>query len=102
MLLVINLIKLKPPEELAKICKFAAQACQAASAAASASASAKGKSPAKSSASSEGSTTEMVNLSQFSVPIKKNWYEETLYQDAQDPNAELEEYEALLEEQLLE
>ena len=44
----------------------------------------------------------MVNLSQFSVPIKKNWYEETLYQDAQDPNAELEEYEALLEEQLLE
>ena len=41
-------------------------------------------------------------LSQFSVPMKKNWYEETLYQDAQDPNAELEKYEALLEEQLLE
>ena len=88
MLLVINLIKLKPPEELAEICKFAAQACQAASA----SASGKGKSPAK----SEGSTIEMVHLSQFFVPMKKNWYEETLYQDAQDPNAELEEYEALL------
>ena len=44
----------------------------------------------------------MVNLSQFSVPIKKNWYVETLYQDAQDPNADLDEYEALLEEQLLE
>jgi hypothetical protein len=68
--------------------KLAAQACQAASA----SASGKGKSPAKSSASSEGSTTEMVYLSQFSVPMKKNWYEDTLYQDAQDPNAELEEY----------
>uniref|UniRef100_A0A2N9F062 Uncharacterized protein n=1 Tax=Fagus sylvatica TaxID=28930 RepID=A0A2N9F062_FAGSY len=76
----------------------AAQACQAASA----SASGKGKSPAKSSASSEGSTTEMVHLSQFSVPMKKNWYEDSLYQDAQDPNAELEEYEALLEEQFLE
>ena len=25
---------------------------------------------------------------QFSVPMKKNWYEDTLYQDAQDPNAE--------------
>ena len=97
-----DFLKGKSPEELAEICKFAAQACQAASAAASASASAKGKSPAKSSASSEGSTTAMVDLSQFSVPIKKNWYEETLYQDAQDPNADLEEYEALLEEQLLE
>ena len=29
-------------------------------------------------------------------------YNQTLYQDAQDPNADLEEYEALLEEQLLE
>uniref|UniRef100_A0A2N9G7Q0 Uncharacterized protein n=1 Tax=Fagus sylvatica TaxID=28930 RepID=A0A2N9G7Q0_FAGSY len=93
-----DFLKGKSPEELAEICKFAAQACQAASA----SASGKGKSPAKSSASSEGSTTEMVHLSQFSVPMKKNWYEDTLYQDAQDPNAELEEYEALLEEQLLE
>ena len=97
-----DFLKGKSPEELAEICKFAAQACQAASVAASASASGKGKSPAKSSASSEGSTIEMVHLSQFFVPIKKNWYEETLYQDAQDPNADLEEYEALLEEQLLE
>jgi hypothetical protein len=88
----------KSAEELAEICKLAAQACQAASA----SASGKGKSPAKSSASSEGSTTEMVHLSQFSVPMKKNWYEDTLYQDTQDPNAEVEEYEALLEEQFLE
>jgi hypothetical protein len=93
-----DFLKGKSPEELAEICKFAAQACQAASA----SASGKGKSPAKSSASSEGSTTEMVHLSQFSVPMKKNWYEDTLYQDAQDPNAEVEEYEALLEEQFLE
>ena len=51
---------------------------------------------------SEGSTTAMVDLSQFSVPMKKNWYEETLFQDAQDPNADLEEYEALIEDQLLE
>ena len=43
-----DFLKGKSPEELAKICKFAAQA----SAAASASASAKSKSPAKSSASS--------------------------------------------------
>uniref|UniRef100_A0A2N9IAY5 Uncharacterized protein n=1 Tax=Fagus sylvatica TaxID=28930 RepID=A0A2N9IAY5_FAGSY len=93
-----NFLSGKSPEELAEICKLAAQACQAASA----SASGKGKSPAKSSASSEGSTTEMVHLSQFSVPMKKNWYEDTLYQDAQDPNAEVEEYEALLEEQFLE
>uniref|UniRef100_A0A2N9GMH7 Uncharacterized protein n=1 Tax=Fagus sylvatica TaxID=28930 RepID=A0A2N9GMH7_FAGSY len=93
-----NFLSGKSPEELAEICKLAAQACQAASA----SASGKGKSPAKSSASSEGSTTEMVHLSQFSVPMKKNWYEDSLYQDAQDPNAELEEYEALLEEQFLE
>ena len=34
--------------------------------------------------------------------MKKNWYEDSLYQDAQDPNAELKEYEALLEEQFLE
>uniref|UniRef100_A0A2N9HK97 Uncharacterized protein n=1 Tax=Fagus sylvatica TaxID=28930 RepID=A0A2N9HK97_FAGSY len=93
-----NFLSGKSAEELAEICKLAAQACQAASA----SASGKGKSPAKSSASSEGSTTEMVHLSQFSVPMKKNWYEDTLYQDAQDPNAEVEEYEALLEEQFLE
>uniref|UniRef100_A0A2N9G915 Uncharacterized protein n=1 Tax=Fagus sylvatica TaxID=28930 RepID=A0A2N9G915_FAGSY len=46
-----DLLKGKSPEELAEICKYAAQACQAASA----SASGKGKSPA----SSEGSTTEM-------------------------------------------
>jgi hypothetical protein len=44
----------------------------------------------------------MINLSQFSVPVKKNWYEESLYQDAQDPHAGIEEYEALLEEQFLE
>ena len=87
----------KSPEKLAEICKLVAQACQAASA----SASGKGKSPAKSPASSEGSTTEMVNLSQFSAPMKKNWYEDSLYQDAQDPYAEIEEYEALLEEQCL-
>uniref|UniRef100_A0A2N9EL05 Uncharacterized protein n=1 Tax=Fagus sylvatica TaxID=28930 RepID=A0A2N9EL05_FAGSY len=83
----------KSPEELAEICKLAAQACQAASA----SASGKGKSPA----SSKGSTTEMVNLSQFSAPMKKNWYEESLFQDAQDPYAGIEEDEALLEEQYL-
>ena len=68
----------KSPEELVEICKLAAQTCQAASA----SASGKGKSPAKSPASSEGSTTKMVNLSQFSAPIKKNWYKESLFQDA--------------------
>ena len=61
----------KSPEELAEICKLAAQACQATSA----SASGKGKSPA----SSEGSTSEMVNLSQFSAPMKKNWYGESLF-----------------------
>ena len=66
---------------------------------ASASASDKGKSPA----SSEGSTIEMINLSQLSVPIKKTWYEESLFQDAQDPYAEdrIEEVEALIEEQYL-
>ena len=69
-----DLLKGKSLEELAEICKFAAQACQAASA----SASGTGKSPA----SSEGSTTEMINLSQFSTPMKKNWYEESLFQDA--------------------
>ncbi len=83
----------KSPEELAEICKLAAQACQAASA----SASGKGKSPA----SSEGSTTEMINLSQFSALVKKNWYEESLFQDAQDPYAGIEEDEALIEEQYL-
>uniref|UniRef100_A0A2N9ISP4 Uncharacterized protein n=1 Tax=Fagus sylvatica TaxID=28930 RepID=A0A2N9ISP4_FAGSY len=61
-----DLLKGKSPEKLAEICKLAAQACQAASA----SASGKGKSPA----SSEGSTTEMINLSQFSAPMKKNLY----------------------------
>uniref|UniRef100_A0A2N9EIN9 Uncharacterized protein n=1 Tax=Fagus sylvatica TaxID=28930 RepID=A0A2N9EIN9_FAGSY len=89
-----DLLKGKSPEELAEICKYAAQACQAASA----SASGKGKSPA----SSEGSTTEMINLSQFSAPVKKNWYEESLYQDAQDPYAGIEEDQALLKEQYLE
>ena len=69
-----DLLKGKSPEKLAEICKLAAQACQAASA----SASGKGKSPA----SLEGSTTEMINLSQFSTPVKKNWYEESLFQDA--------------------
>jgi hypothetical protein len=72
---------------------LAAQACQAASA----SASGKGKSPA----SSEGSITEMINLSQFSAPVKKNWYEESLFQDAQDPYAGIEEDQALIEEQYL-
>jgi hypothetical protein len=43
----------------------------------------------------------MINLSQFSAPMKKNWYEESLFQDAQDPYAEIEEAQALLEEQLL-
>uniref|UniRef100_A0A2N9IIS6 Uncharacterized protein n=1 Tax=Fagus sylvatica TaxID=28930 RepID=A0A2N9IIS6_FAGSY len=88
-----DLLKGKSPEELAEICKLAAQACQAASA----SASGKGKSPA----SSEGSTTEMINLSQFSAPMKKNWYEESLFQDAQDPYAGIEEDQALIEEQYL-
>ena len=88
----------KSPEKLAEICKLAAQAYQAASA----SSSGKGKSLAKSPTSSEGSTTEMVNLSQFSAPMKKNWYEDSLYQDAQDPYAGIEEDEALLEEQYLE
>ena len=43
-------------------------------------------------------------LSNLKCPTMSDfrWYEETLYQDAQDPNADLEEYEALLEEQLLE
>uniref|UniRef100_A0A2N9G0H9 Uncharacterized protein n=1 Tax=Fagus sylvatica TaxID=28930 RepID=A0A2N9G0H9_FAGSY len=86
-------LKENPPKELAEICKYAAQACQAASA----SASGKGKSPA----SSEGSTTEMINLSQFSAPVKKNWYEESLFQDAQDPYAGIEEDQTLIEEQYL-
>jgi hypothetical protein len=43
----------------------------------------------------------MVNLSQFSAPVKKNWYEETLFQDAQDPYAGIEEDAALIEEQYL-
>jgi hypothetical protein len=43
----------------------------------------------------------MVNLSQFSASVKKNWYEETLFQDAQDPYAGIEEDEALIEEQYL-
>uniref|UniRef100_A0A2N9H851 Uncharacterized protein n=1 Tax=Fagus sylvatica TaxID=28930 RepID=A0A2N9H851_FAGSY len=88
-----DLLKGKSPEELAEICKLATQACQAASAFAS------GK--GKSLASSEGSTTEMINLSQFSAPVKKNWYEESLFQDAQDPYAGIEEDEALIEEQYL-
>jgi hypothetical protein len=90
-----DLLKGKSPEELAEICRLAAQACQAVSA----SASGKGKSPA----SSEGSTTEMINLSQFSTPMKKNWYEESLFQDAQDPYSGdgIEEVEALIEEQYL-
>uniref|UniRef100_A0A2N9GHK5 Uncharacterized protein n=1 Tax=Fagus sylvatica TaxID=28930 RepID=A0A2N9GHK5_FAGSY len=88
-----DLLKGKSPEELAEICKLAAQACQAAFA----SASGKGKSPA----SSEGSTTEMINLSQFSALVKKNRYEESLFQDAQDPYAGIEEDEALIEEQYL-
>jgi hypothetical protein len=41
----------------------------------------------------------MINLSQFSAPVKKNWYEESLFQDAQDPYAGIEEVEALIEEQ---
>ena len=52
-----DFLKGKSLEELAEICQYAAQACQAATAAASASASAKGKSLVKSPASSEGSTT---------------------------------------------
>ena len=90
-----DLLKGKSPEELAEICRLAAQACQAAST----SASGKGKSPA----SSEGSTTEMINLSQFSAPIKKTWYEESLFQDAQDPyiGEGIEEVEALIEDQYL-
>uniref|UniRef100_A0A2N9EMJ2 Uncharacterized protein n=1 Tax=Fagus sylvatica TaxID=28930 RepID=A0A2N9EMJ2_FAGSY len=52
-------------------------------------ASGKGKS-----ASSEGSTTEMVNLSQF-------WKKNFLFQDAQDPYAGIEEDQALIEEQYL-
>ena len=43
----------------------------------------------------------MINLSQFSAPMKKNQYEESLFQDAQDPHAEIEEVEALIEEQYL-
>uniref|UniRef100_A0A2N9GKC3 Uncharacterized protein n=1 Tax=Fagus sylvatica TaxID=28930 RepID=A0A2N9GKC3_FAGSY len=88
-----DLLKGKSPEELAEICKLVAQACQAASA----SASGKGKSPT----SSKGSTTEMINLSQFSASMKKNWYEESLFQDAQDPYAGIEEDQALIEEQYL-
>jgi hypothetical protein len=44
----------------------------------------------------------MVNLSQFSAPMKKNWYEESLFQDAQNPYAGREEDEAFLKEQYLE
>uniref|UniRef100_A0A2N9IUH3 Uncharacterized protein n=1 Tax=Fagus sylvatica TaxID=28930 RepID=A0A2N9IUH3_FAGSY len=63
----------------------------------------KGKSPEElvEISSSEGSTTEMINLSQFSAPVKKNWYEESLFQDAQDPYAGIEEDAALIEEQYL-
>ena len=45
----------------------------------------------------------MINLSQFSAPIKKTWYEESLFQDAQDSFVEdgIEEVEALIGEQYL-
>jgi hypothetical protein len=33
--------------------------------------------------------------------VKKNWYEESLFQDAQDPYAGIEEDQALIEEQYL-
>jgi hypothetical protein len=87
----------KSPEELAEICKLAAQACQAASA----SASGKGKSQQNLQHPQKDQPLKWFNLSQFSAPMKKNWYEDSLYQDAQDPNAGIEEDEALLEEQYL-
>jgi hypothetical protein len=39
----------------------------------------------------------------LTAPIKKTWYEESLFQDAQDPFTEdgIEEVEALIEEQYL-
>jgi hypothetical protein len=77
-----DLLKDKSPEELAEICRLAAIQCQSASA----SASGKGKSPA----SSEGSTTEAIKVSsQFpqSVPMPPNWYQDSLFQDSQDPYA---------------
>ena len=93
-----NLLKGKSPKELAEICRLAAIQCQSASA----SASGKGKSPA----SSKGSTTEAIKASsQFpqSVPMPPNWYQDPLYQDAQDPyeGAGIEEVEALIEDHCL-
>jgi hypothetical protein len=74
-----DLLKGKSPEELAEICRLAAIQCQ--------SASASGK---HSPASSEGSTNEAVKVSsQFphSVPMPPNWYQDSLFQDSQDPYA---------------
>ena len=93
-----NLLKGKSPKELAEICRLAAIQCQSASA----SASGKGKSPA----SSKGSTTEAIKASsQFpqSVPMPPNWYQDPLYQDAQDPyeGDRIEEVEALIEDHYL-
>uniref|UniRef100_A0A2N9FYV9 Uncharacterized protein n=1 Tax=Fagus sylvatica TaxID=28930 RepID=A0A2N9FYV9_FAGSY len=93
-----DLLKGKFPEELAEICRLAAIQCQSASA----SASGKGKSPT----SSEGSTTEAIKVSsQFPqlVPMPPNWYQDPLFQDAQDPYAEdgIEEVEALIEDHYL-
>uniref|UniRef100_A0A2N9ENV5 Uncharacterized protein n=1 Tax=Fagus sylvatica TaxID=28930 RepID=A0A2N9ENV5_FAGSY len=86
-----DLLKGKSPEELAEICRLASQACQVATASAS-----KGKSPA----SSEGSTTKMVDLSQFSAPMRKDWYKETLFQDSQDPYTGIEEEAEALDQYL--
>ena len=74
-----DLLKGKSPEELAEICRLAAIQCQ--------SASASGK---HSPASSEGSTNEVAKVkvsSQFpqSVPMPPNWYQDSLFQDSQDP-----------------
>ncbi len=75
-----DLLKGKSPEELVEICRLATIECQAASAFASG----KGKSPA----SSEGSTIEARPVSsQFppDAPMPPNWYQDSLFQDSQDP-----------------
>jgi hypothetical protein len=71
-----DLLKWKSPEELAEICKMAAIQCQ--------SASASGK---HSPASSKGSTNakEAAKFPYDPVSMPPNWYQDSLFQDSQDP-----------------
>jgi hypothetical protein len=69
-----NLLKDKTPEELAEICREAAIQYQSAS----------GK---HSPASSEGSTNakKAAKFPYALVSMPSNWYQDSLFQDAQDP-----------------